>query len=86
MRLRSLINPLELFTRGAWELAARYSYLNLEDGALEGDRGEAFSLGLNWYPTEYLKLMFNGTHIEREEVADGTESEALIQTRMQVYF
>ncbi len=44
------------------------------------------SLGLNWYPTEYLKLMFNGTHIEREEVADGTESEALIQTRMQVYF
>ncbi|MBA2491251.1 MAG: hypothetical protein H0V34_05935 [Gammaproteobacteria bacterium] len=87
VRLRSLSSPLELFTRGAWELAARYSYVDFEDGEeLDGDRGEAFALGLNWYPMEHVKLMLNGVHVQREESDGDKTDESLVQTRLQYFF
>jgi phosphate-selective porin OprO/OprP len=43
---------------GAWELAARWSYLNLNDGIVQGGKEEGWSLGLNWYMTSDLKLQF----------------------------
>jgi phosphate-selective porin OprO/OprP len=49
---------------GAWELAARWSYLDLSDAfAITGD-GEAglannMTLGVNWYWNPYTRLMFN---------------------------
>jgi len=44
---------------GAWEVAARYSYLDLNEGRITGGRLEAVSLDLNWYWNPNMKMMWN---------------------------
>jgi phosphate-selective porin OprO/OprP len=44
---------------GAWQVAARWSYLSLSDKDIRGGREENVTLGLNWYWTAYSKVMFN---------------------------
>lgn len=48
---------------GAWEVAARYSYTDIDDGSAgqlsrPGD-GTAVTLGLNWYLNPNTRVMFN---------------------------
>jgi phosphate-selective porin OprO and OprP len=43
---------------GAWEVAARYSYLNLNDGTIQGGVLGGTSLGLNWYLCNNVKCQF----------------------------
>jgi phosphate-selective porin OprO/OprP len=63
---------------GAWEIAARYSDLNLNDragtlgspvpsGGVRGGEQQILSIGLNWFPVPALKfeLQFQNVHIER---------------------
>ena len=44
---------------GAWELALRYSYLDLQDGSVNGGRMNVLMTGLNWYWSEHIRWMFN---------------------------
>ncbi len=44
---------------GAWEVAGRYSYLNLEEGGVRGGRLDDFTLGVNWYLNPNTRLMWN---------------------------
>jgi len=44
---------------GAWEVALRYSYLDLQDRAVNGGRMNIFMPGLNWYWTESIRWQFN---------------------------
>lgn len=44
---------------GALELAIRYSYLNLQDGNVDGGRMNILMPGLNWYWTEHIRWQFN---------------------------
>lgn len=64
---------------GAWELAARYSVVDLNDheGAIgfampvEGIRGGAqkiWTLGLNWYPNNLLRFALDYEHIEVDRI------------------
>lgn len=64
----------------AWELAARFANIDLNDGSLSGGRQDAATIGVNCYVTSYLRLMFNWTHILDTEggsvataQADGTD-------------
>jgi len=45
--------------RGAWELAGRYSTLDLDDGLVKGGEMDVFSLGLNWWLTQSSQLGLN---------------------------
>ena len=64
--------------RGAWELTAGYSFVDLEDGAdIEaGAEERAFVdgaiFGLNWYLNPYSRVMFNYNHEVTDFVSAGT--------------
>jgi phosphate-selective porin OprO/OprP len=44
---------------GAWEVAARFNTLDLTDNGVNGGEMESVTLGLNWYPNPYARLMLN---------------------------
>jgi phosphate-selective porin OprO/OprP len=50
------------FGSGAWEIAARISYLNLNDENVRGGELTDFTAGLNWYWNPYTKVVFNYIH------------------------
>lgn len=61
------VQPLESVAQrgggiGAWEIAARWSYLDLTDGAILGGDMQNATVGLNWYVNPYCKCVFNYVH------------------------
>ena len=48
---------------GAWEVAMRYSSLDLNDGAINGGEADSMTLGLNWYPVPMLRFSANYVHV-----------------------
>lgn len=47
---------------GAWEIAARWSYINLNSGDIRGGSMNDFTAGVNWYCNPYCKVVFNYVH------------------------
>jgi phosphate-selective porin OprO/OprP len=47
---------------GAWEVAARWSYLDLTDRTIQGGELQDMTAGLNWYVNPYCKCVFNYIH------------------------
>jgi phosphate-selective porin OprO/OprP len=50
---------------GAWELAARWSHLSLDDGLVQGGQLDGLELGLNWYLNNNMKVQFEYLHNNR---------------------
>lgn len=50
--------------RGAWEIAFRYSTLDLNDGAISGGEQDDWTIGVNWYPNPATRLMINWVHAD----------------------
>ena len=50
---------------GAWELAARYSYIDLSNKAIQAGRLDSVTLGLNWYLNANAKMQFNYDYTQR---------------------
>jgi phosphate-selective porin OprO/OprP len=60
---------------GAWELAARYTYLDLNDGSgntrIQGGIMEGIGLGVNWYLNRDLKVQFQWNYDHRYDLPKG---------------
>lgn len=52
---------------GAWELAARYSSLDLTDGAIDGGEMDNWTVGVNYYMNANARLMFNYVGVDSEK-------------------
>ena len=44
---------------GAWQVAARYSHLDLNDGDIQGGKEDNITFGLNWHLNPNTRVMFN---------------------------
>lgn len=70
-----ILHPWSAGGWGAWELAARVSEINLNDGSvlfaqplgaranIQGGRQTDFTLGLNWYPDIGIRFMANWVNV-----------------------
>ena len=69
---------------GAWEVAVRYSYLDLDDGAVGGGRMGLTTLALNWYLTRQLRLSAN--YVATDVMGSGGGWLHALQGRAQIAF
>ena len=51
-----------MYGLGAWEVAARYSYIDLNDANIRGGIMQNATAGVNWYCNPYCKVVFNYIH------------------------
>ncbi|MBN1909425.1 MAG: hypothetical protein JW818_06780 [Pirellulales bacterium] len=72
--------------KGAWEVAYRYSYVDLNNGFAAGGRAGDHTLGLNWYLTPYTRMMFNYIHSTADRGANTDQVMNIFQMRAQVDF
>ena len=72
---------------GAWQVALRYSSLDLTDEDITGGEEDNFTLGLNWYATSNIRFAANYVNVLDVEggTNDGDEPESF-QIRTQVEF
>jgi phosphate-selective porin OprO and OprP len=58
---------------GAWEIAARYSHLDLSDtnAGILGGMANNYTAALNWYPNPNMKFQFNYTMVDNSVNATG---------------
>jgi phosphate-selective porin OprO/OprP len=67
---------------GAFEVAARFSHIDLDDGVndlagggIRGGTGDNITLGLNWYPTALIRFSVNYVHADIDNLSDTGLSE-----------
>jgi phosphate-selective porin OprO/OprP len=49
---------------GAWELATRFSHVDLSDRAVDGGEMDIWSAGVNWWPSPYMNINLNYRYID----------------------
>jgi phosphate-selective porin OprO/OprP len=75
---------------GAWEVAARFSHVDLNGGAIRGGKEANFTAGLNWYLTRNTRFMFNyiRAKVKDRETPPSVDSGRahIFQARFQIEF
>jgi len=58
--------------KGAWEIAARYSFIDLDDANIRGGRLHDYTIGLNWYLNAYTRMKWEYIYsqLDRQPVGD----------------
>ncbi|KKN13782.1 hypothetical protein LCGC14_1002920, partial [marine sediment metagenome] len=72
---------------GAWEIGIRYSSLDLSDGDIDGGEADSMTLGLNWYPTQFLR--FTANYVDVLDIDGGSNNNdepSIFQLRSQWAF
>jgi phosphate-selective porin OprO/OprP len=69
------VSPKSIVGRGghgAWELAARYSYVSLDDSGIKAGEESNITVGLNWYATKYVRFMANYVYVDADPISEYT--------------
>ena len=61
---------------GAWEVAAGYDYIDMNNGIIRGGKADMARMGLNWYPHSNVKWQANIQHILDVNTAGTPRNEA----------
>lgn len=64
--------------RGAWQVGARYNYLDLNDGSINGGILHDMTYGLNWFLNPNMKIQFNYSATYRDAALDGNRGDGWI--------
>lgn len=67
---------------GAWEVAVRYSTVDLDDAGIRGGELDDVTLGLNWYPYPNVRWMLNYVMADLDGAGEGDA----VQMRFQIDF
>jgi len=67
---------------GAWQLTARYSSIDLNDGTIEGGEVDDVTIGVNWYLNPNTRIMLNYVNSD----VDGVGGADIFQVRFQIDF
>jgi phosphate-selective porin OprO and OprP len=87
------VGPIQRFDPGAggwgaWEVAARYSFVDLDDAGIQGGEQRNVSLALNWYPNSMVRVMLNYVHAEVDRTLGEVEIDGsgadIVQIRVQM--
>ncbi len=70
---------------GAWELAARFSGINLDDGPARGGKEHNLALGLNWYVNDHLRFMANAIKVQSKRRGE-SDNPGILLLRTQIAF
>jgi phosphate-selective porin OprO/OprP len=76
---------------GAWQVAARFSYLDLDDEFVSGGKVWDVSAGLNWYPFPSARVTLNYVHSHVMDRLTGPDTDLsgdadIAQARFQIEF
>jgi phosphate-selective porin OprO/OprP len=68
---------------GAWELAGRYSHLDLDDGDADGGKLDNFTVGVNWYWNPNTRMMLNYVNADLDrDTADADTQAFMVRTQI----
>lgn len=88
-RLLEPLNPVgSCGGLGAWEIAARYSYIDL-DGTIGPGPGRSlssFTFGVNWYLNKFVKFQFNYIRAHLTDMILGSSNADIFAFRTQINF
>ena len=71
---------------GAWEIAARFSHIDLRDGDVDGGEQDNFTLGVNWYLTPTIRLNANYVNVLNLDRGQSRTEPSVLQLRAQYEF
>ncbi len=59
---------------GAWEVAARFSTVDMDDGDVTGGSSDSITLGVNYYANANIRIYLNYGMVDNNETADSKGS------------
>lgn len=85
-RSGKFIRPNIKRDRGAWEVVARFSSIDLNDGEVQGGTQKNLSVGVNWYSKTHWRFMANLIKVRADDGPYGEQKPWIVQIRGQYYF
>ena len=81
----NVTNPVAAHPYGAWEVAARYSHIDLDSDGIAGGEEDNWTLGVNGYFGKYFKVQANYVFVDARR--NGLSADPrVMELRAQFYF